>query len=176
MAIPTVLDLTFATQGIVNKVIDWQILPDLGSDHFGVLFTILEPNSSSTLSSSLPSRFNTKKADWVLFKKNLLYEFSSKNFPFLDPTCKYTEQELDNLTELFTSKIVKVADSSIPKSNLLLNTKPWWNEELKLLYKTIFKYSRKFKALEYSSSLLKQELLDTKNLYFNTIKVEKLKY
>ena len=61
MAIPSVLDLTFATQGIVNYIIDWQIMPDLGSDHFGVLFTILS-NNSSTLPSTL-LRFNTKKAN-----------------------------------------------------------------------------------------------------------------
>ena len=62
MAIPLVLDLTFATQGVVNYIIDWQIMPDLGSDHYGVLFTILS-NNSSTLSSSIPLRFNTKKAN-----------------------------------------------------------------------------------------------------------------
>src|ERR1700710_2186314 len=131
MAIPSTIDLTFATQGIVNKIIDWQILPDLGSDHYGVLFTILSSNNSSTLPSSLPIRFNTKKANWVLFKKNLNSEF--KNFPIKDPNIKYSNQELDNLIELFTSKIVNTANSSIPKSKILLNAKPWWNEGLKIL-------------------------------------------
>src|ERR1700710_2940136 len=172
MAIPSTIDLTFATQGIVNKIIDWQILPDLGSDHYGVLFTILSSNNSSTLPSSLSIRFNTKKAKWVLFKKNLNSEF--KDFPIKDPNIKYSNQELDNLTELFTSKIVNTANSSIPKSKILLNTKPWWNKELKILRKSIFRLSRKFKALGYS--LFKKELLNAKNLYFNTIKIEKLKH
>ena len=96
-------------------------MPDLGSDHYGVLFTILS-NNSSTLSSSIPLRFNTKKANWVLFKENLDIEF--KNFTFKDPNYRYSNQELDNLTELFTSKIVKVANSNISKSKILLNTKP----------------------------------------------------
>src|ERR1700709_2306131 len=121
MAIPLVLDLTFATQGVVNYIIDWQIMPDLGSDHYGVLFTILS-NNSSTLSSSIPLRFNTKKANWVLFKENLDIEF--KNFTFKDPNYIYLNQELDNLIELFTNKIVKVVNSSISKSKILLNTKP----------------------------------------------------
>src|ERR1700709_2484815 len=120
MAIPSTIDLTFATQGIVNKIIDWQVMPDLGSDHYGVLFTILY--NSSTLSSSIPLRFNTKKANWVLFKENLDIEF--KNFTFKDPNYIYLNQELDNLIESFTSKIVKVANNNIPKSKILLNTKP----------------------------------------------------
>jgi hypothetical protein len=172
MAIPSTIDLTFATQGIVNKIIDWQVMPDLGSDHYGVLFTILY--NSSTLSSSIPFRFNTKKANWVLFKENLDIEF--KNFTFKDPNYMYSNQELDNLTELFTSKIIKVANSSIPKSKILLNAKPWWNEELKILRKSMLRFSRKFKASGYLSNIIKKKLLDAKNLYFNTIKIEKQKH
>ena len=120
MTISSILDLTFITQRIVNYIIDWQIMPNLGLDHFGVLFTILS-NNLNTLPSPL-LRFNTKKANWVLFKKNLNLEF--KDFPIKDPNIKYSNQELDNLTELFTSKIVNIANSSIPKSKILQNTKP----------------------------------------------------
>ena len=73
------------------------------------------------MSSSIPLRFNTKKANWVLFKENLDIEF--KNFTFKDPNYMYSNQELDNLTELFTNKIIKVVNSSISKSKILLNTK-----------------------------------------------------
>src|ERR1700709_2020366 len=120
-------------------------MPDLGLDHFG-----------------------------VLFKENLNLEF--KDFPIKDPNIKYSNQELDNLTELFTSKIVNIANSSIPKSKILLNAKPWWNEELKILRKSMLRFSRKFKASGYLSSIIKKELLNAKNLYFNTIKIEKLKH
>ena len=72
MEYPSVLDLTFATQGLVNQVEDWQILPDLGSDHFRVLFTIIYTSSSSSTSPPLKApRFNTKKANWVQFNKSL---------------------------------------------------------------------------------------------------------
>jgi hypothetical protein len=60
MSILSVLDLSFATSGIITKIQDWQVLPDLGSNHFGVLFTI---SKSSYTSSSNLVRFNTKKAD-----------------------------------------------------------------------------------------------------------------
>ena len=37
---PSVLDLTLVTTSIESQINDWQILPDLGSDHYGILFTI----------------------------------------------------------------------------------------------------------------------------------------
>ena len=40
----------------------------------------------------------------------------------------------------------------------------------------MLRLSRKFKALEYSSLTLKQDLIESKNLYFNAIKAEKLKH
>ena len=74
METPSVLDLTFATQGIVNKVEDWQILLDLGSDYFGVLFTIIS-NSNNTSSTKSSIRFNIKKANWKEFRSNLISYF-----------------------------------------------------------------------------------------------------
>jgi len=62
METPSVLDLTFATQGIVNRVKDWQVLLDLGLDYFGVLFTIIS-NSNNTSSTKSSIQFNTKKAN-----------------------------------------------------------------------------------------------------------------
>jgi len=64
MATPSVIDLSFATKGIVDKIQDWQVIPELGSDHFGVLFTIYDSTrSKSDTSKSDISRFNTKKAN-----------------------------------------------------------------------------------------------------------------
>jgi len=75
---------------------------------------------------------------------------------------------LDDLAVLFTNKIINAANLSIPKTNTFNKAKPWWNEELKSLRKAMQKLYRKSKASGYS--LYKRELLDSKNLYFNTIK------
>jgi len=37
---PSVLDLTFVSNTIANRVEDWQTLPDLGSNHLGILFSV----------------------------------------------------------------------------------------------------------------------------------------
>jgi len=164
ISIPSVLDLSFATSGIVTKIKDWQVLPDLGSDHFGVLFTI---SKSTYSSSSNPVRFNTKKADWAKFTSYLTN--SLENMPFL---LNSTNQELDLLAEDFTNRIVEAASNSIPKSTTSPYSKPWWNEDLKTLRKSMLYYSRKCKASGYT--LYKQELQNAKNTYFNAIKSTKL--
>lgn len=170
MEAPSVLDLTFTTQGVVNKVEDWQILPDLGSDHFGVLFTILQ--SRTNTSPPKVTRFNTKKADWQKFTSNL--QTYSKEVTFDFTKSKYTTQELDNLGELFTSAISQAAISSIPKNQQLVASKPWWNEDLKKLRRLMQKYYRKNKASGYT--LFFEELKQAKNDYFNSIKLEKRKH
>jgi hypothetical protein len=116
MSISSILDLSFTTSEIVTKIKDWQVLLDLGSNYFGVLFTI----SKLTYSSSLnPVRFNTKKADWEKFTSYLIN--SLENMPFL---LNSINQELDLLAEDFINRIVNIASNSIPKSTTSSYSKP----------------------------------------------------
>jgi len=167
MITPSVLDLTFATQGIVNKIEDWQTIPDLGSDHFGVLFTI----TSNQVSHPTVQRFNTKNIEWGKFIKGLQNAFNSFSYNI---DSKYSIQELDQLGELFTRTIVETANQTIPKSKVSTNSKPWWNEDLKALRKEMQRLNRLAKASEYT--LFQEELKDAKNQYFNTVKIAKTKH
>jgi len=112
MSTPSVIDLSFATKGVVNKIQDWQVLPDLGSDHFGVLFTICNPTPN--WSKSNISRFNTKKANWNQFKDILTSSIVNLSL----------DQELDQLASSFTDIIVKAANFSIPKTTISVYSKP----------------------------------------------------
>ena len=142
-------------------------MPNLNSNHFGVLFTILIKSNNPNISSN--TRFCTKKANWSLFQEKI-----KKNFKFfeLNSNCTYLNHELDDLAELFTNNIINAANSAIPKSTIAINAKPWWNEDLKSLRKAMQKLYRKTKASNYV--LFKQELSKAKNLYFNSIKLTKL--
>ena len=93
------------------------MLPDLGSDHFGVLFTI---SKSTYSSSSTPVRFNTRKADWEKFISYLINSLNNMPFPF-----NSINQELDLLAKDFINRIVEAASNSIPKSTTSLYSKPW---------------------------------------------------
>ena len=93
-------------------------MPDLGSDHFRVLFTI---TSNQSIHPTV-QRFNTKNIDWVKFKDSLKNAFSDFTYNI---NSKYSNQELDQLEEYFTSKIVETANQTIPKSKVSTNSKPW---------------------------------------------------
>jgi len=93
------------------------VLPELGSNYSGVLFTI----SKSTISSSSTLvRFNTRKADWEKFTSYLINSLNNMPFPL-----NSTNQELDLLAEDFTNRIVEAASNSIPKSTTSPYSKPW---------------------------------------------------
>jgi hypothetical protein len=128
-------------------------MPDLGSDHFGVLFTIVQNNPNYPKSSN--QRYNTKLANWDLFKDSLQKESLSLDL-LLNTSSNYENSDLDTLAEKVTNTIVKAADISIPKYKVSILSKPWWNEELKALRKTMSRLNRKVKASEYT--LFKEEL------------------
>ena len=80
----SVLDLTFATSALASQIQDWQTLPDLGSDHKGILFTIprsRDPTPRYTRSreklATSTTRFITDKADWTLFASSLEVNIAS---------------------------------------------------------------------------------------------------
>ena len=69
----SVLDLTFTTNNIAAKIQNWQTIPEVGSDHHAILFSI---EYSSQL-PSLPKRFNIKKTNWNIFKDTLNKEIDN---------------------------------------------------------------------------------------------------
>ena len=78
MEIPTVIDLTLNTSSLVDKIQDWQTLPDLGSDYYGILFNIVNTSTIST-SNTINSRFNTKRANWDLFESTLITKINKSS-------------------------------------------------------------------------------------------------
>jgi hypothetical protein len=167
---PTVIDLTFISRGLSNKTIDWQVLPHLGSDHMGLLFTITWPSTSSSLLSTSYERYNTKQADWELFSLSLENNF--KDFNYLIEN-QYSNPELDTIAEIFTKRIIVAANSSIPKTTTSKFAKPWWNDNLKALRKSLKRLSRLFKNSNFSTEY-KEDLRVAKNTYLQAIKLAKI--
>ena len=68
LARESVLDLTLATATIASRIQDWQVLPDLGSDHYGILFTVIGTGQNNLFENPIQtSRYNTSLANWDLF-------------------------------------------------------------------------------------------------------------
>jgi hypothetical protein len=64
----SVLDLTLATRSLATYIEDWQVLRDIGSDHFGILFSITSPKESQKEEGRyFREQFDVKAANWKLF-------------------------------------------------------------------------------------------------------------
>ena len=71
MSRASVLDLTLATEKIANTIKDWQIIDTIGSDHSGLLFTIVSSKSPTTDNIAFNLYFYIDKANWDLFTSTL---------------------------------------------------------------------------------------------------------
>jgi len=124
---------------------------DIGSDHFGITFTI--KGSRIGLADPQTTRFDTKRADWAKFGEKLFCQLSPlqnelQAYSYIlssNPSLKSLEQinakrsyeatldRLDNMAERYTSAILSAAHDAIPQIRLAPHAKPWWNDSLKTL-------------------------------------------
>ena len=132
----SVLDLTFATTNIAASIQDWQIIPEVGSDHHAILFSIY---SSSQLPRQ-PKTYNTRKTNWTFFKETLGQEIKAlgleERLSTLPPCSNYTsrkllleqniplESKLDELGEDLTKAIQKALEKSTPLVSQKPKSKP----------------------------------------------------
>jgi hypothetical protein len=177
----SVIDLTLATESLANKIQDWQILPDLGSDHFGILFTIQGTAPDLVDTPSQLGRFNTKLADWDIFASSL--QRANLDFPELLETVPTREDSLailgedgqlpnilDKAASDLTQAMLRAAEASIPQTRPGAKPKPWWNPHLKKLRQDMLQKQRNISRQPDNSRLL---YLQAKNTYFQAIKQAK---
>jgi len=183
MEIPTVIDLTLTTTNLVDKVQDWQTLPDIGSDHYGILFNIIN-TSTTSINNIINSRFDTKRADWDLFKKTLSLKIAKSTISTqIDDLTNLSNlsslrelqlselhQKMDIIAGILTDAIIDASNASIPRTTITIKSKPWWTENLRNLRKTIMALNRKVKINPYYH----RQYQEAKNQYYNAIKRAKI--
>jgi hypothetical protein len=135
MEVPSVLDLTLTKGDLSRQELNWHTI-DIGSDHLTVGITI--PGTVNRL-DAFPDiqSYNTRKADWDLFRSHLLLEAS------VVPDTP----DLEELATFLSNAISSAAKASIPKSQRSPHSKPWWTPELRDLCRDL---ARSYKALHTS--------------------------
>ena len=143
----TVIDLTLASNLMSDRIQDWQTLPDIGSDHSGLLFTIQGLQSATSLHPTMQQvRFNTKKANWAKFSTSLQnlansnhlllpHSLTSAFLPYepreyLQTGRNLSTEHLDQLAQALTDCVMEAATDSIPQYQYTSRSKPWWSEDL----------------------------------------------
>jgi hypothetical protein len=101
MEAPSVLDLTLTKGDLSRQELNWHTI-DIGSDHLAVGITI--PGTANRL-DTFPDiqAYNTRKADWDLFRSHLLQEAS------VVPDTP----DLEELATFFSNAISNAAKASI---------------------------------------------------------------
>ena len=111
--------------------------------------------------------FDTRKADWDLFRSHLLQE------ALVIPDTP----DLEELATFFSNAISSAAKASIPKSRRSPYSKPWWTSELRDLRKEL---ARSYKTLYMAGiddrEVLSYTYLSAQNSYFQAIKKAKRDY
>jgi hypothetical protein len=87
-----------------------------GSDHEVIHFTI-STNEAEMIESSLNSSYNTAKADWTNFAKQLCQ--NSEKILNLANNSNSSLTHLENIAISFRNLIADAANQHIPKQNLL---------------------------------------------------------
>jgi len=122
LARESVLDLTLATSSIASRVQDWQIASEVGSDHFGLLFTITGTQSNLVENPTLQAKYNTGLADWDLFATSLIANSASSPILSVLHLLELPETICSNLllkSELdFSNFFKKIPDTDFFKKNL----------------------------------------------------------
>lgn len=99
----------------------WEVLPDPGgSDHYPTLTTIMDLNLPELPQNFFStSKYNIKKANWLLFQELIIHEIERQDI-----------QGLDDIQAI----ILSAADRSIPvkkhPEKLSSYRVPWWDDEL----------------------------------------------
>ncbi|KAI0994863.1 hypothetical protein K3495_g13318 [Podosphaera aphanis] len=144
----------------------WRYGESTGSNHEVILFqsSKFTPPTPSEQGPCLPPRFNHKKANWDLFKRNL----SSLESKFTNSLLQaVSEKDADKVAGLLQEIILKAAEDSIPRSKPSSHSKSWWNEELSNLRRKYHSAMRKAKK-----SWLQEDIKSARvkrNLYFRSI-------
>lgn len=187
MSHATVIDLTFASGAMSERIQDWQVIDDIGSDHLGILFTVVLSRPNICLDPLNENRFNTRKADWTKFATSLqnmtennnllshatldIHSSDSRLIEALEVD-QPRQTLLDDAAEELTNCIKKASQLSIPVYSPIPNPKPWWTSELKDMRKIFTRAARNLKK-QSSNFELKEEFLSARNAYFTAIKKAK---
>src|SRR6266498_5365777 len=133
-----IIDLAFATKALnQSKSIFWQIDENVNtrSDHEVILFSIQsEGNLVENLLRKMP--YNLEKADWKEFDRELKDSSNQIEFQW-NPAASSQVEELEKHVENLQILIQKTAEKTIPKRKTSNRSKPWWNNHINKLRKTL---------------------------------------
>ncbi len=115
------------------------------SDH-EVIYFIISIKKAEMIKNSLNSLYNTVKADWTKFAKQL--QQKSEKILNLVKNSESSLKDLKNIVISFRNLIVNTVNQHILKRKSFIKTKVWWHDNLNALRNSLAKRNWKFNKTE----------------------------
>src|SRR5205809_2694702 len=154
-------------------LINWEINEDKAtdSDHEIILFSINIDSGNLIENPVYNNQYNFEKADWKIFAEELILQSNKKEFASNINISQISREMLETEAEKLRDIIIIAANKAISKKRIHEKSKPWWNEELKLLRKELANAKRQYKKNQNQTS--QQAFQALKSDYFYKIKQAK---
>src|SRR5947207_4573858 len=169
----SIIDLIFATKELNNMLINWEINEDkvTDSDHETILFSINIDSGNLVENPVYNNQYNFEKADWKIFAEELILQSNKEEFASNINISQISREMLETEAKKLRDIIIIAANKAIPKKRIHEKSKPWWNEELKLLRKELANAKRQYKKNQNQTT--QQAFQALKSDYFHKIKQAK---
>lgn len=133
------VDITVCSSGMLTKVQEWKVDKSVtSSDHNAITFSIELNKPTQNKIQNTTRKYNTKKADWVLFGKELKNKLEEGIGIFEETKKIETKEELEHITKKYVNCIQETCTKCIPliKRKTKVNL-PWWTSDLENLRREV---------------------------------------
>ncbi|XP_063835567.1 uncharacterized protein LOC135084759 [Ostrinia nubilalis] len=162
------VDITACTADLLDVVDNWRVDQTVtSSDHNTILFHIALRKSKGLKVERTTRLYNTKKADWDIFRRVLLEQKLANNITVETVNNILTKTDLESLVQKYTSCITVACKESMPakKTKEVLGV-PWWNDELARLKRVTTTFRRRIKnAAPHRRDIVVAQYLEKKEAY-----------
>lgn len=129
------VDVTACSSTILHRMENWRVDEEFVtlSDHRAIRFTIrMDGRRRARDEATTTRRFNTRKADWTLFKEVLTTGMRGYQQAREHIGGDLPEQDVDRVVEEVTAAITEACNVAMPKTKPFgrRETCPWWTDEL----------------------------------------------
>ncbi|KAL0817996.1 hypothetical protein ABMA28_008538 [Loxostege sticticalis] len=171
------VDVTACTEDLLSFVENWRVDRSMiGADHNAMTFNVNLHRGKGLRVMRTTRKFNTKKANWELFKSTLAEARITEELDLESMQHIETAQQIDRTVEKLSEAVDKACNLSMPprKSSEILKI-PWWTEELTRLKKITVTYRRKIRnAAPHNRDRAVREYLAKKDEYEQQAKTEQV--
>ena len=147
------IDVTLASNAMKRMIKSWEVRNDLtSSDHAVIEIELeragLEREGTSMREQSVRNRFNTRKADWDLFKSRFTEACDD-----LGNSEPLNVDELDGMAEALTSAMISACEASMPRKKFHYRGNTWWKTELTRQRRRVADCKRRLRFARYQDQV-----------------------